>query len=51
MTLLQSKKGEQHVDNLQESRVYLRGSCGCGGVLRDAYIGRTFGYFGRRAVC
>jgi hypothetical protein len=38
-----SKKGEHHVDILQESRAYLRDSCGWCGALRNADIGRTFG--------
>jgi hypothetical protein len=44
-------KGEHHVDNLQESCAYLRGSCGCCGAVRNARIGRTFGNIRHRVVC
>jgi hypothetical protein len=41
----QLKNGGNHVDIPQESRAYLRISCGWYGALRNADIGRAFSNF------
>jgi hypothetical protein len=41
-SVIQFENGGNHVDILQESRAYLRGSCGWYGALRKADIGLTF---------
>jgi hypothetical protein len=38
-----TQKGEDHVNILQESHTYVRGSCGGHGALRNAGFGRAFG--------